>query len=251
MHGKRTIEKKGKKDMPDMNQKPYEVISIAENAWRIEDNGVRALLFVGDEKALLVDTCFGNNGSLKDIVNRLTDKPITVINTHADDDHTGCNKEFATVLMHPADFAVYHSHRPGMPVEPVWEGDVIDLGGWEFEVIHLPGHTPGSIGLLDRRNRVLVGGDSISYTPVFMFTSERSMEAHVESMKKLMKMQDAFDVIYAAHGPMEVEKEQIQRFINAGGKILNGEVEGKEPAFPVPAKVFTYEGASYFFNLKE
>ena len=28
---------------------------------------------------------------------------------------------------------------------PLWEGDVIDLGYWKFEVILTPGHTPGSI----------------------------------------------------------------------------------------------------------
>lgn len=33
---------------------------------------------------------------------------------------------------------------------PLWEGTVIDLGFWKFEVILTPGHTPGSIMLLDR-----------------------------------------------------------------------------------------------------
>ena len=234
--------------MPEMVQKPYEAIPIGENAWRIEDNGVRALLFAGEEKALLADTCFGNNGSLKPIVESLTDKPVVVVNTHADNDHTGCNGEFGTVFMHPAEFAFYHSQKPGMPVEPVWEGDVLDIGGRAFEVVHLPGHTPGSIGLLDRENRILIGGDSVSYTPVFMFTQERSLLAHKESMKKLLKLQDAFDVVYASHGPLEVEKAQIGKFIEAADRILAGEVEGKEPPFPLPAKVFSWDGAAYFYN---
>lgn len=235
--------------MIEMKRKPYEVFSIGENAWTIEDNGVRAFLFVGDKNALLVDTCFGNNGSLKGVVDQLTDKPIIVINTHADDDHTGYNCEFGAVLMHPSEFAVYQSHRPGMQVLPVWEGEVIDVGGQSLEVIHLPGHTPGSIGLLDRKNRILVGGDSISYTPVFMFTAERSLQAHQESMKKLLKIQDSFDVIFSSHGPLKVEKEQIRRFIDAADMILAGKVTGEEPPFPIPAKMYTWEGASYFYNV--
>ncbi|MBW9152261.1 MBL fold metallo-hydrolase [Clostridium estertheticum] len=45
---------------------------------------------------------------------------------------------------------------------PVKEGHVFDLGERELEVMYLPGHTNGSIALLDRKNRVLFSGDTIS-----------------------------------------------------------------------------------------
>ena len=232
--------------MPEMERKPYEVISVGERAWRIEDNGVRALLFEGDRRPLLVDTGFGNNGSLKAVTDRLTDRPVTVVNTHADPDHVGCNGEFETVLMHPAEFAYYHSGRPDAPVAPVWEGETIDLGGRAFEVVHVPGHTPGSIALLDRDGRVLLSGDSVSLSPIFMFGAGRSLLAHRESMRRLLGMQETFDVIWAAHGPLEVEKEQIRRLIDAAGRILAGEAEGREPDFPIPAKMYAWEGAAFF-----
>lgn len=234
--------------MLEMIRRPYEVFSAGEKAWRIEDNGVRAILFEGEEKALLVDTGFGNNGSLKAETERLTGKPITVVNTHADPDHIGCNAEFESVLMHPAEFAFYQTRMPGLPVAPLWERDVIDLGGRSFEVIHLPGHTPGSIGLLDRAGRILIGGDSISYGPIFMFGEGRSLTAHRESMRRLLDMQNDFDVIWAAHGPMEVEKEQIQRLIEATGRILAGEVQPEEPEMPIPAKKYSWNGAAYFYS---
>lgn len=232
--------------MQEPIQKPYDVIPMGEKTWRIEDNGVRAYLFAGTGKALLTDTCFGRSGSLKALVESLTDRPVMVVNTHADGDHTGCNEEFGKVYMHPAEFAYYHAAKPGAPVEPVWEGDRIDIGGRAFEVIHIPGHTPGSIALLDRENRILVGGDSISLTPIFMFSDGRSMEAHRASLIKLLGMTDAFDVIYASHGDAEVPPEQIGKQIRAVDKILAGEVEGEEPPFPLPAKVFAFEGAAYF-----
>ena len=41
---------------------------------------------------------------------------------------------------------------------PVKEGDIIDLGDRPLEIIDNPGHTPGSIAILEVKNRVLIGG---------------------------------------------------------------------------------------------
>ena len=47
------------------------------------------------------------------------------------------------------------------PARAAGEGDVIDLGDRAFRVLHLPGHTPGSIGLLDAADGVLFSGDVV------------------------------------------------------------------------------------------
>ena len=86
-----------------MQTRPLEAAKIDNSSYRIEDNGVRSLLFIGTERALLVDTGFGNAGSLRNVVEALTDKPVMLVNTHADDDHTGCNHEFDCAYMHPAE----------------------------------------------------------------------------------------------------------------------------------------------------
>lgn len=236
--------------MPEMKQKPFASIQLAEDAYSIEDNGVRCLLFIGDTRALLIDTGFGKNGSLKSFVETITDKPVLLVNTHADEDHTGCNFEFGEAYMHPAEFAFYHVSHPNASVKPLWEGDVIDIGTRSFEVIHIPGHTPGSIALFDRKNRVMVAGDSVAYIPVFMFTAERSLEAHMASMLKLEKLSDQIDVIYPGHGEINVKPAQIRALYEAGEKILAGEVEGEEPPFPMPAKMYSYNGAKFFYNPK-
>ena len=41
------------------------------------------------------------------------------------------------------------------------EGDVVDLGDRQFRVLHLPGHSPDSIGLLDERDGLFFSGDAI------------------------------------------------------------------------------------------
>src|SRR5262245_34144721 len=46
------------------------------------------------------------------------------------------------------------------------DGDVVDLGDVAFEVLHLPGHSPDSIGLFDRANGVLFSGDAVYDGPL-------------------------------------------------------------------------------------
>ncbi|MDR1064978.1 MAG: MBL fold metallo-hydrolase, partial [Oscillospiraceae bacterium] len=129
----------------------YEVIKISEGAWRIEDGMVRCFLFAGESRALLVDTGM-SGGELLAEVRALTSLPVTLVNTHADGDHTGANGQFNEAYMHPAEFTYYYEDDGNRvpPARALWDGDVIDLGGRSFEVFVIPGHTNGSLALLDR-----------------------------------------------------------------------------------------------------
>jgi len=228
---------------------PLETVKIDERTYRIEDNGVRCLLFIGDNRALLVDTGFGQSGSLKSVVESLTDKPIILVNTHADGDHIGGNSEFGPANMHPAEMPHYFKNaKDGAEASPLWEGDIIDIGGRTFEVVLIPGHTPGSIVLLDRKNRIIISGDSISGGgPVFMFGEARNFCAYFASMEKLLKMRDSFDTIYPAHGTFPIAPVSIEKSIAAAKKLLAGELDPMEPPFDIPAKMYEYDGAAFFY----
>ena len=69
----------------------YKVHTLRDGLYSIEDRHVRFFLLEGDSKALLVDTGFGS-GDLKTLVGGLTDKPVTLIITHADGDHIGATR---------------------------------------------------------------------------------------------------------------------------------------------------------------
>jgi glyoxylase-like metal-dependent hydrolase (beta-lactamase superfamily II) len=224
----------------------YEAVKIADGFWRIEDNGVRALLFTGTEKALLVDSGFGN-GDIRRVVEGLTELPVMLVNTHADGDHIGCNRLFEEAYMHPAEFAFYFTTAAAdSVVKPLWDGDVIDIGGRKFEVIHIPGHTPGSIALLDRENRILVSGDSVSATPIFIFSEVRSLRALALSMGKLDAIKDAFDDVYPGHGPCPIGADMPDKIRDGAERVLRGEVEGKQPPFDIPAKIYDAGGGAMF-----
>lgn len=56
-----------------------------------------------------------------------------------------------------------YAYRPerGFPFTPVEPGEVIPVGDYRFEVVALPGHTPGQMGLYDRDHKILFCGDHI------------------------------------------------------------------------------------------
>ena len=45
-------------------------------------------------------------------------------------------------------------------------GDIVDLGNHTYEVLHLPGHSPGGIGLFEEKTGVLYGADAIYDGPL-------------------------------------------------------------------------------------
>ena len=204
----------------------YEIIQMNPNTWRIEDGGVRFFLLTGSEKALLIDSGM-NVSNARDIAAGLTDLPISLLNTHADRDHIGSNGQFAEFYMHPAEEPLYRrSGKPGTII-PIREGDVLDLGGRELRILELPGHTPGSIAVLDVKGRVLISGDPIQRRGrIFMFGSHRNMEAYIRSLERLEGYLDRFDEIWPSHAELPVPPETVRQLRDGVQAILKGEIPG-------------------------
>lgn len=192
------------------------------------DQGVRIFLLVGEKTALLIDT--GMTGiELDSMVRAHTSLPYQVLNTHADRDHIAGNSGVEAFYMHPAEAAFYRNVQHGNgKMMPVFEGDLIDLGGRVFEIIHLPGHTPGSITVLDRANRCLIGGDPIQEDgDIFMFGDHRDMEAYIASLMRLEKRND-FDWIYPSHAKEKVSRNVIPKLIDGAQAVLDRRISGIE-----------------------
>lgn len=206
----------------------YEVLQLDSTCWHIEENGVRSFLLVGRERALLIDTGFGT-GNLKAEVERVTQLPVMLVNTHADGDHIGCNHQFSVCHMHPAEFDRY-AQKKGPEVQapkPLWEGDVIDLGGRALEILLIPGHTPGSIALLDRENRMLFSGDTIQDGSIYMFGPGRNLPAYIASLERLQGEAALFDAIHPSHGSVTLGSAVITPLLEGARQILLGTIRGE------------------------
>ena len=197
------------------------------DTWIFEEQGVRFFLLAGSERALLIDSGMTTRNA-RELAEAVTDLPLNLLNTHADPDHIGSNAEFDRFYMHPAESVNYYHARGGTgTIEPVWDGDVIDLGGRPLEIIHLPGHTPGSIAVLDITRRRIITGDPIQTGRIFMFGPYREMHAYRLSLKRLSRHVDRFDEIWPSHAQCPVGPELIEQLYDAAGRVMDGEVPGR------------------------
>jgi len=79
------------------------------------------------------------------------------------------------------------------------EGDVVDLGDRVLHVLHLPGHSPGSIALWDERAGALFTGDVIYDSGTLLDELEGSDIAdYLASMERLLRL--PVEVVYSGHG---------------------------------------------------
>jgi glyoxylase-like metal-dependent hydrolase (beta-lactamase superfamily II) len=77
------------------------------------------------------------------------------------------------------------------------EGDVIDLGDRAFEVLHLPGHSPGSIGLWEPSTGTLFSGDAIYDGPLLDELEGSDIEQYVETIRRLREL--PVTVVHGGH----------------------------------------------------
>jgi glyoxylase-like metal-dependent hydrolase (beta-lactamase superfamily II) len=157
---------------------------VAPNVHAIQLLRVKVHAILEDEGVSLIDS--GYAGSLPRLAKALADLGRTVaqvrrvICTHGHPDHAGGARAFADlgieVLIHPVDAAnmevslvsairkpsrgrLFAAMTPRLPIfTPLEDGDMLPvLGG--LEVVHTPGHTPGSVCLYARRRGLLFVGD--------------------------------------------------------------------------------------------
>jgi glyoxylase-like metal-dependent hydrolase (beta-lactamase superfamily II) len=207
----------------------FRTFKVAPGVHRIEEGGhVNAYLVEGQELAALIDSGIGI-GDISLQVKQLSELPIIVVNTHAHLDHVGGNRRFVTTALHraenldlelvtilrfrkmvtQADFSVpfpdgfcasEFDPRVPQPTHLIQGGEVIDLGGRVLEVLHTPGHTPGSICLLDDANRLLFCGDTVSSRALHGTPESVGMSTYAATLQTLAQLAPDTDLVLSGHG---------------------------------------------------
>lgn len=78
------------------------------------------------------------------------------------------------------------------------EGDVVDLGNRHFDVLHLPGHSPGSIGLWEASTQTLFSGDAIYDGELIDNFAHSNLDDYVRTMRRLREL--PVSVVHGGHG---------------------------------------------------
>jgi glyoxylase-like metal-dependent hydrolase (beta-lactamase superfamily II) len=217
-------------------------------------------LVLGKERGILVDTGTGI-GNLRKLVSELTDLPVSVVNTHTHWDHIGANHQFERIACfnHPecidkllkgvgntrlqpsiTDDSIWKplpkeldpsswEIPPVKPTQFLEDGDIIDLGGGRtLEVIYTPGHSPGSICLLDKKYRILFTGDTFFPGPLYAYPEDVDIDDYRASIDRLIGRVTEYDYLCSGHNDPWVKSEVIPRVAQAFQTILAGEGDFKQ-----------------------
>jgi len=185
------------------------IASLSEAAAGIFDKALRGVA---------TDTHVDHVGSLHEFPDR-------IVHAHEADKLTSPSENFSMMRDdHPVEF-IEGLERAGYEVDPcfitavpradfdlrafacpaapatrmVREGDVIDLGNRVFEVMHLPGHSPGSLGLWEAKTGILFSGDAIYDGPLLDELPDSDIAAYVTTMRRLEQLPAR--VVHAGHDP--------------------------------------------------
>lgn len=139
----------------------------------------------------LIDTGFENTPNdyifplIRELGRRLEDIDY-VVNTHRDGDHVLGNPVIKEKTK--AQVAIHVLETEAVPTADsvLNDGDVVTLGDRQFEVIHTPGHRPGSICLYDHANKTLITGDSVCGDRTDLIRMDKAL--YIASLKKLLNL---------------------------------------------------------------
>ena len=122
------------------------------------------------------------------------------------------DKPLITALPHDGyDLAAYRL-KPARAARIVEEGDTVDLGDRHFEVLHLPGHSPGSIGLWEAATGILFSGDCVYDGPLLDRLEESDIADYIATMKRLRDL--PVRVVHAGHDP-SFGRDRLLQLIDA------------------------------------
>ena len=170
-------------------------------------------------------------GSFKALRSKLNGLEVHVFLTHGHWDHVADAKSFkenlkAKLYLHWKDVPLVKDigfqkmiagDQPYEPFEPnvFLKGDeILTCGGWSFEVLHLPGHTLGSVGFYDKANNQLFVGDTLFYQTIGRTDLGGSPEKMKLSLVRLSQLPPK-TVVYPGHGLSTTignEKVTFERF---------------------------------------
>jgi len=210
---------------------------------------VHSYLFVGKERAALIDTGLGI-ANIKEVVQQLTILPVLVITTHVHADHIGGHSLFADIAVHEHDkswlengipipieqFRKYITKEPftkkppesfriesynvftGSPSQILKDSETIELGNRTLEVLHTPGHSPGHICIFERDTGYLVTGDLLYEGTLYAFFDSTDPQLFAKSIKRLNALSHISRLL-PGHNRLNISVDLLSEADNAFDEI--------------------------------
>ena len=220
-----------------MAEQPFSVQKVHDNVYLFREkffdspNQANIWLVQGSNRDLVVDTGLGLwdlPGFLKQ-QGLIGDKPVQAVATHIHFDHSGGLHQFENFAIHSLEAEAIRSGdnyetvtiftstaeisvppndawniqdykvKSAEPVEVVEEGHVFDLGDRKLRVLHFPGHSRGSIGLIDEQARILFSGDTMYDGYLIDWLPYSDISAYVQTCRRLQELSSQVDKVFPGH----------------------------------------------------
>lgn len=260
----------------------FTVKSIGTQVYQLfEEKNVSETLIIGAEKALLIDTGYGHPDLLPEI-RKLTDKPLIVMNSHLHPDHSNGNKLFAQVYVGSGDLpgdapspdqAAVNTLSKGLDAgrlslfwrivrkkakemlagfqtdlgqaEHLVLPEMIDLGGRVLHIMDLPGHSPGSVIVLDPQDRAIYTGDAIN-GDYWAFTNPAySLRQYQKQVQTVAQLQ-GYDTIWLSHQKEPRPFAFVSVFAEFLGRVsVKRSRKIKLPGFEEPLCIYSEKHPEY------
>ncbi len=203
-------------------------------------------LVEGTDRAVLIDA--GTRiADLDKIVASLTDKPVTLVATHVHPDHTGAAGCFRELYINPADTVEIPQMMPDYKGEIRFlkDGEILDLGGRQLEVIFTPPHTPGSTTFVDKKAGYGFSGDSFGSGYLLLFSG--TFSDLISTCRKMINLMEKEGIafLYPGHfnGTNPETKQRVTDLLTLSQDVLSGKVNAEEnpdTRFGLPLVVSDY-----------
>ncbi len=205
-------------------------------------------LVCGAKQAVLIDTGLGI-ANIKNIVDSLTDLPVTVVTTHVHWDHIGGHKYFDDIAVYesehdwlavkfpiplevvkrnltcqlcdfPKDFNLdRYQIFQGEPQKALHDGDVLDLGNRQLTVFHTPGHSPGHCCFYEAERKYLYSGDLLYQGCLDAFYPTTDPLAFWNSVKRVQLL-DVLRIL-PGHHSLSVSADLINKVEKAFSELYS------------------------------
>lgn len=246
----------------------FEINYLGDRIYSIEEpkssQGNVSYLIVGNTRAIMFDTGCGENEvkgnyKIKYIIQKITDLPVTLIQSHFHFDHNQNIHEFDHIgfpdlpalrarvsengLFHFTGEDLFEGDYPSEITVSEWfplEQD-IDLGGQLIQLIHVPGHSDESIAVLLPSSKMILLGDFMYNGALFLFHND-DLRVYGQTVDHLLSLLTDEYRLYGAHGKPEIEFSQLQKLKDFLACIEEGTCEFVErTVWGLPAHIYTYK----------
>ncbi len=167
---------------------------VENNVWLVGD----------DDRVVVIDAPHDAGPIVEAVGGRQFDG---IVCTHGHNDHINAALDLAEatgapVHLHPDDRMLWDAVHPGRaPDVDLAHGDVLNLGGVQFQVWHTPGHSPGGVCLYLAEAAVIFTGDTLFQGgPGATGRSYSSFPTIIESLRRLLMYMPPETVVHTGHG---------------------------------------------------